>query len=190
VVLGAVLLLSACAGVVTRPEPEPVIDSRPVMLLDHGRHSSLVLTRADRSMVRYLYGDWRWYAERDTGFVRAFPTLFVPTRSALGRRELAGPATEDNLRRQIPVHVQAVHAFAVAGRRIDRLDQRLDAHFADHSEKSLFNAYYDLEFVPGPEPYTLFDNSNHVVADWLAELGIEVRGNPIFGRWRVPNETP
>ncbi|TVS12696.1 MAG: hypothetical protein EA419_03940 [Wenzhouxiangella sp.] len=185
----AALLLSACAGVVTRPDPEADLDTRAVMLLDHGRHSSLVLTRADQSMVRYLYGDWRWYAERDTGFLRAFPTLFAPTRSALGRRQLAAPATEASLRRQIPVYIQAVHGFAVASERIDRLDRRLDEHFADHIEKSLFNDYYDLEFVPGPRPYTLFDNSNHVVADWLEELGVDVRGSPIFGHWRVENDS-
>lgn len=186
--LALMLLVSGCAGVVTRPEGEPPADARPVLLLDHGRHSSLVLTRSDHSLVRYLYGDWRWYAERDTGVLRVLPTLFAPTLSALGRRELSGPPGEDSVRRQIPVHIQRVHVLAASAERIDALDLRLSAQFAARAEALLFNPDYDLEFIPGPRPYTLFDNSNHMVADWLEELGIVVRGNPVFGRWRVRAE--
>lgn len=179
---------SGCAGVVTRTEPVADEPTRPVLLLDHGRHTSLVLTREDESLVRYLYGDWRWYAEGQTGLLRAVPTLFLPTRSALGRRELTGPPAPDNVRRQIRVQIDTIYLLTAKASLIDRLDQRLERHFAEREEEQIFNADYDLEFVPGPRPYTVFFNSNHWVADWLRELGIDARGNPVFGHWRVEQD--
>ena len=181
----SVLLLSGCAGVVTRPAPEAVADTRPVFLLDHGRHASLVLTRADHSLVRYAHGDWTWYAEDRTGPLRAFSALMVRSRSAIGRRELSPILDEEGLRRQIRVEIRTLHQLAAAAEKIDALDTDLTQWFEDQAEMSLFNARFDLEFVPGPRPYTLFDNSNHVVAEWLEALGIKVRGNPVFGQWRL-----
>ncbi len=181
----SLMLLSGCVGVVTRPVADPPADTRPVFLLDHGRHASLVLTRPDDSLVRYAHGDWTWYAEDRTGFWRAFPTLFVPTRSAVGRRDLTPIANEQQLRRQIPVEIQQLHRLSAPAEKIDTLDARLSALFDEADEPAFFNARFGLEFVTGPRPYTLFDNSNHVVAEWLEALGIDVRGNPIFGHWRL-----
>lgn len=181
----AVALLSACAGTVVVPDPGEVEAPRPVFLLDHGRHTSLVLTRADESMIRYLYGDWRWYALQDTGLCRAFPTLFAETQATLGRRELRGPPEESSIRRQVPVTIRRVHEMPAPADRIDSLAFRLDKRFRAAIETLHYNADYDLEFVHDPKPYTLGDNSNHVVANWLRQLDFEVTGNPIFGCWRL-----
>jgi hypothetical protein len=180
-----IILLSGCVGTVTRPAGDAIDQPRPVFLLDHGRHSSLVLTREDDSMVRYLYGEWRWYALQETGFFRVWPVLFFPTQAALGRKGLTGPPEETSIRRQIPVVIQAIHELPAEAERIDELDRRLEQRFEDATDTLLYNRDYDLEFVHDPVDYTVFYNSNHVVADWLRELGIEVRGNPIWGWWRV-----
>lgn len=184
-ILLSVLLLSGCAGVVARPMIDPGVETRPVFLLDHGRHASLVLTRADDSLVRYVHGDWVWYAEDRTGPLRAFPTLLLPTESAVGRRELAPARDENELRRRIRVGIETIYSLSAPAAKIDALDQSLSEWFERKADEALFNARFDLEFVPGPRPYTLFDNSNHVVAEWLEALGIPVRGNPIFGHWRL-----
>lgn len=176
--------LSACGGTIGASRDSGP-GMRPVFLLDHGRHSTLVLTRADGDMVRYLYGDWRWYAEGDTGVLHAVPTLFARTPSALGRQVLTGPATDAAIRRQVRLNIHALHRLAAPAERIDSLDRRLAQAFAERQAQAFYNAGYAVEFVPGERPYTLFDNSNHVVAGWLRELGIEVRGNPVFGSWRV-----
>lgn len=184
----SLLLLCGCAGVVTQPAVDPTVEIRPVFLLDHGRHSSLVLTRADNSLVRYAHGDWVWYAEDRTGPLRAFSTLLMPTESAIGRREMNPVRNEIDLRRQIRVGIEAIHSLSAPAARIDALDQSLSEWFEQQSDQALFNERFDLEFVPGRRPYTVFDNSNHVVAEWLSALHIPVRGNPIFGTWRL--ETP
>mgnify|MGYP006987897890 FL=1 len=182
------LALAGCGGTVMHPDLETANGVRPVFLLEHGRHSSLVLTRTDGSMVRYVYGDWRWYAEGETGIRRAVPTLFAATGSALGRQALAAPARETSIRRQVPMAIRNIHRLPAPAERIDGLDHRLQRDFERLQGQSHYNAAYDLEFVPGQRPYTLFANSNHVVADWLRELGIEVRGNPVFGSWQVESD--
>jgi len=178
-------MLTGCVGTVTRPDIEKLEQPRPVYLLDHGRHSTLVLTREDDSMVRYLYGEWRWYALQETGFFRVWPTLFLPTQAALGRKELTGPPEKNTIRRQIPVVIQQIHELPVEAALIDTLDHSLDLRFNAAIETLHYNSDFDLEFVRDPVDYTVFYNSNHVVADWLRELGVEVRGNPIWGWWRV-----
>lgn len=183
VLLIAAGLLGGCAATISVP-PAPA-EPRPVYVVDHGRHSSLVLVRGDHSLVRYAYGEWRWYAKQDTGFWRAFPTLFARTTAALGRRELAGPPTEENIRRRIPVVIDAIYALPGEPARVDALSADLDALFEARRDTLHYNAVYDLEFVVHPEPYTLGHNSNHVVAGWLRQLAIEVRGSPMMGTWRL-----
>ncbi|MBK1629716.1 hypothetical protein CKO31_02965 [Thiohalocapsa halophila] len=179
------LVLAGCGGKVMAPALNGTQDARPVFLIDHGRHANLVLTRADGTMVRYLYGDWRWYAKGDTGVLRTLPTLFAATPSALGRQVLTGPATAASIRRQVRREIQGLHRLTAAGARIDRLDRRLRHYFERQRKQAHYNAALAVEFVPGERPYTLFGNSNHVVAEWLEALGIRVRGNPVFGGWRI-----
>lgn len=187
------LTLTGCTGKVS--VPDRAADHRPVYLLAHGRHTSLVLTRADGALVRYAYGDWRWFAEGDTGALRALPTLFVATRGALGRQDLG--QISDELWDEMPGANRAalaarlyldparIHPLAAPATRIDRLLAELDAIFAVNADQRLYNAALGLEFVPDPQGYSLFANSNHRVQDWLHALGIEARGNPMFGRWQV-----
>ncbi|MGY6553995.1 MAG: hypothetical protein ACXIUM_05690 [Wenzhouxiangella sp.] len=175
---------------VTRTAIDTAEETRPVFLLDHGRHASLVLTRADGQLVRYAHGDWVWYAEDRGGPLRALSTLLLPTRSAIGRRELGPVRDERQLEHQMRVGVDAIHRLDAPAGKIDALDQSLSELFDQQADQALFNPRFDLEFVPGPRPYTVFDNSNHQVAEWLDSLGIPVRGSPMFGRWRLAVEAP
>ena len=98
---------------------------------------------------------------------------------------MTGPATSASIRRQVRREIQGLHRLTASGARIDRLDRRLQQSFERLREQAHYNAALDVEFVPGERPYTLFGNSNHVVAEWLEALGIRVRGNPVFGGWRI-----
>jgi hypothetical protein len=183
--LGLLVALTGCVATVESPSDPPPADARAVLLLDHGYHSSLVLGRVDDRMVRYVYGEWRWYALGETGFFRVFPTLLVPTQAALGRRVLAGPATRDGVRLEVRVGIDELHQFYADPARTDALIEALDALFQANRDTLHYNPMHDVEFVEHPERYRLGNNSNHYVADWLRQLGIEVRGSPMIGRWRV-----
>ena len=44
---------------------------------------------------------------------------------------------------------------------------------------------YDLVFVPHPDPYSMFHNSNRVVAGWLEQLGCRVEGTTLLSVWQL-----
>lgn len=177
------LLLPGCTNVIAPPERP----ARPisVFLLDHGRHATLVLPADDSLLVRYAYGDWRYYARRETGALEASAAVLLPTRAALGRRELKGEATDVGVRRAVEPGIEAVHTIIVDAGIARRLRRRLDYLFEEAEETRTYNRAYDLEFVHHPRDYTIFYNSNRMVVEWLRSLGCRVSGLLLFSRWRV-----
>lgn len=175
-------LLVGCTAVV-KPPPEPRAPV-PVFLLDHGWHASLVLPQGE-GLARYAYGDWEWYAHRRTGAGKAISALFTPSEAALGRRFLAGPATPESILRQMRVEVKRMYVIPVDPMRARMLTDRLDTLFQERQHEAVYNADYDLDFVPHPDLYGLGHNSNHVVAKWLRELGCTVEGPGTVGDWKV-----
>jgi hypothetical protein len=174
---------AACTTVVVPPlSPAHPL---PVFILDHGRHASLVVSRDDGTVVRYSYGDWRYYARRQTGVLRGSSAIFWPTRAGLGRRALGGPPDTAAVRLHVRVGIEHLHTVMVGAEAIRRLTGRLDSLFAANAASHVYNAAYDLDFVSHPRAYWAFNNSNQVVARWLRELGATVRGAALVSRWRV-----
>ncbi len=156
-----------------------------MLLVDHGRHASLVLPGPDSGSVRYSYGDWKYYALRKTGIIETSSAALWQTQAALGRRELSEPPTAAGVHRSVRVGVEAVYELTVEAEATGRLRRRLDGLFRANLATRVYNAAYDLEFVHHPRPYTATYNSNTVVALWLRALGCQVRGPLLFSRWRV-----
>jgi hypothetical protein len=75
----APLWLFGCGATVYPPRHVPAPSQ--VGVLDHDRHSSLILQIPD-GMVRYFYGDWQWYALRQTGPLEGISALFRPSKAA------------------------------------------------------------------------------------------------------------
>lgn len=159
-----------------------------VFLLDHGQHSSLVLPGKSGGLVRYSYGDWQYYALGHTGLVSGFNALFRDTPAALGRRELPGPQTAANVRSLIRIGIEQLFELHAESLEVSRLRDDLDNLFNSAQASRIYNAKMDLYFVPHPEPYTLWHNSNLMVARWLGVLGFKVWGSPIASNWSVAND--
>lgn len=179
-------LLALMAGCRTTVVP-PAAPIEPVtaFLVDHGRTPSLVLPTADGNMVRYVYGDWNWYALRNTGFIDGLRALFWPTQGTLGRRELLGPPHANSVRERIEGDIiEELLPVVVARADVERLRSRLDEEHRAGAQIALVEAL-DLQFVPHPPRYSYFSNSNHAVAAWLRELGCEIEGRAFHSRWRV-----
>ncbi|HEY9149355.1 MAG TPA: hypothetical protein VIQ75_01025 [Gammaproteobacteria bacterium] len=177
------LLLTGCGTTRIVPPPDPR-DPVSVFVLDHGRHTSLVLPAPDGSLRRYAYGDWRYYAERDTSTASGLAALLWSTQGALGYRVLPGPATAEAVRSQVRVVIVELHSLNVERERVERLRRRLDARIAE-AEHHLKTPEVDLTFIPYPTGYHLGHNSNQLLADWLVELGCEVSRRPVRAGWRV-----
>jgi hypothetical protein len=183
---------AAAAGCTARltPPPSPA-NPVPVLILDHGRHASLVLPSAQGGSIRYSYGDWRYYARAVTGLRSGAAALFWPTASALGRRELEAPPEEAAVRRALRVWADTVITLEVEGARAEALRTRLDTLYSQGRDKAhLYNEIYDLDFVHHPRRYWFGHNSNQVVAGWLRELGINVRGPTLLSSWKVEPPPP
>lgn len=184
VVAGVLLLLSGCGTTYLHPPTDPP-EPRTVFLVDHGRHTSLVLATDTGDMVRYAYGDWRYYADQDTRLRAGFAALFWPTPATLARRELMGPPEPAVLLARSRVGVQALYPLEVAGSAADRLRADLDAVHAQGADRHLYVPDYDLVFAPHPQPYTWRHNSATVIGQWLRALDVEVSGLALVSNWSV-----
>jgi hypothetical protein len=175
--------LAGCAATIVAPAA--IDEPRAVEVLGHGRHTTLLLTAADRSRIRYAYADWDWYVEGERGAGAAARALFGPSPAALGRQRIGPVQPGERLETAVGVGIGQYHAFAAEAGRVDALIEKLDRTFHASTEPPQHSGEMNLELVPHPRPYTFAYNSNHMVADWLRELGFEVRGNPAIGRWRL-----
>jgi len=188
-VVFAVLSASGCATVVVPPAPPE--QPQAVYLLDHGRHSSLVLpAEGGGGMTRWEYGDWAYFALNERGAGAASGALLGPSRAALGRQQLAAPASAAALRRGVRVPVERLHALEVESRAVRALRERLEGIHAAAEAAPVYNPRYELEFVPHPEPYSMGHNSNSVVAGWLESLGCRVQGPALLASWEVRSPDP
>jgi hypothetical protein len=183
VLLALLPWLAGCAARVIPPEPPR--EPRSVQLLEHGRHSTLLLTAADQTRVRYAYADWAWYVEGERGLGAGARALLRPSRSALGRQVVAPYQQGERLESVVGVGVGQRYAFDAEAERVDALLDTLDRLFQSAEGEPGFSPEMNLHFVQHPRPYTYAYNSNHMVADWLRELGFEVHGDPANGGWRV-----
>lgn len=165
--------------------PKNPTDSRAVFLIDHGTHSSLAIETLDGQMLRYSYGDFRYYAERDTGLATGVAALLWPTAATLGRGELEEPALEQSLREQLVVVVEQVYPFQVSGARADLLITKLDEIYQRGAGELVEVPEYGLIFSPHPTDYFWGSNSSTMIGVWLKELGFEVFGWALLSSWSV-----
>lgn len=178
-----VWLLTGCAA--TLKPPLPLDQPAEVFVLDHGRHNSLVLVVAEDRVMRYAFGEWRWYVDGETGPLRSLDALLRATPSALGRMRLHGPPEPDCWVDQVGSEIRTVLVFAAERARVEALAQAIDSHFEGRDAEPYYSQLLNLEFVRHERAYSLGFNSNHQVVAWLELLDFEVRGSPMIGRLRA-----
>lgn len=182
-ILCLILFLSGCTGTIIAPSD--VTEARTVQLLEHGRHTSLLLTAADNSRVRYAYGDWKWYVDGDESFVSGARALLINSSAALGRQLIGPKQPGERLASAVGVGIGKVHALELEAVKVDQLIEKLEQQFKAEASEPFFSEKRNLSLVPHPQPYTFFHNSNHMVVEWLREMDVSVRGNPATGNWLV-----
>ncbi|MFC3285084.1 hypothetical protein [Litchfieldella rifensis] len=176
------LLLAGCAGRLI--PPSDLNDPVDFYLVDHGRHSSLVLPR-EEGVVRYAYGEWRWYAEDRRGVLAGMSAMLWPTRGTLGRKVFPDTDPTPFPDQVAPEGVEEVFLLQAEATRVTHLQRHLDAIFDQQRDSLTYHPSYDLEFVSYPRPYWLMHQSNVVTAQWLEMLGFEVSGLAWLSDWHI-----
>jgi len=174
--------LTGCYARITPAVQDKLDDPVLVYLLDFGRHSSLLLPREEEGRyARYSYGDWSWYLEGRRNWYRVPVVLLWPTRGGLGRGTYYQVTSTQELRRLAP----DVYTFPAQKQKVQALQERLDSYFTQDSVSAAYSREFDLIFVPYPKGYWIFHQSNLKTAEWLRELGLDVRGYPLWSTWVV-----
>ncbi len=181
--LACLALLSGCTTVLIPPSAPT--DPVSVFVLDHGQHSSLLLPTEAGGAVRYSYGDWAYYVEDRKSVFNGFRALLWPTRAALGRQDIAATPDVGALSRQIGLVVIDAHEIQVERTDVLQLHLKLTRMFTDSPHEPMPATSNPSHFVEHPVRYSLAHNSNHVVGQWLTELGCDVIGRPLLSTWRV-----
>jgi hypothetical protein len=183
------LLMVVSCTTATVTLPATVADPQTVVLLTHGKSSSLVLPDDDGGTTRWAFGDWRYYALGRKGPFESAAAVLWPTQAALGRQRLErSPVRLDDLITALGIGIDDAFPLRVERAAVDALRQRLQAIFEANRATLLYNPGPRLEFVHHPEPYTLFNSSNRKVAQWLRDLGCTVSGVPLLANWRVETD--
>jgi hypothetical protein len=176
------VLITGCAGRVM--QPAVLLEPVTVYLIDHGRHSSLVLPRDD-GIVRYAYGEWEWYVKNRRGALAGMSAILWPTRGALGRKVVPGADIPPFPEHIAPEGVEEVHALQAEATLVRQLRRELDGFFEEGRADLIHHPFYDLDFVPYPKTYWFGHQSNLVTAEWLRQLGFTVTGVVWLSDWRI-----
>lgn len=178
-----ITLLASCATTII-PPPQPQ-QPMTVYLIDFGRTPTLVMPRGEDQFVRYVYGDWEWYALRHEGAIQGLIALLWPTQAALGRKIIDEPRDVEDMLTKFAIGAEEIFAIEVERERVHEFNRRMDAIFAANADSLVNNDAYALEFVHHPRKYTVFHNSNHQAAAWLRDLGCQTRGPAMTSQWRL-----
>jgi hypothetical protein len=179
-----VALGGGCATTTIIPPPKPA-DPVSVYITDYGRHSSILLPDPRGHLSEFAYGDWNWFALRQTGSGSGIRALFFSKYSTNGRRQLHVDYRDD-----VNAIVRAIKAEHAANIQVPRdralaLLERLDHFYEQHLDTVTYSPFSQLWFVRYSGHYGAFHNCNHVTAGWLRELGCDVRGSAMFSKFTV-----
>ena len=180
------LLLCGCVARVVPPAPQTLAQPVDVYLLDHGRHASLLLPHEKGGVVRYSYGDWRWYVKGERRFWTGVAAMLWPTKAGLGRGHYLHVDLPQEMGLLVPEGLDEAYVMQAELQQVRLLQRQLDRHFTQQPLfTSVYSATHGLDFVPYPRRYTAFHQSNLKVAQWLRALNMNITGSPWLSNWEV-----
>jgi hypothetical protein len=178
------LSLACAAGCATtiRPPADPK-DPVVVVLVDYGKHSSLVLPEPAGGSVEYAYGHWGYFALNENDACTGMFALCCYSQGTLGRRMLEVPPERTALRGRIAC--EELLELKVERAAADLLRAKLKERWERHADTKVANPLNGLTFVKDDECYICWNNCNHVVLRWLEELGCQISGCGCFADFRI-----
>jgi hypothetical protein len=179
------LLAIALGWIVTPPRiipPTEVATPATVYVINQDFHSRLVLPTSDERLVQYAYGDWQYFALHNQTPRTALKALFLPTQGTLGRSVYNDVNT---LQQVIDAYDLSLLHLTVEQEQVTQLRQALTDEFNQNKETAIVNTLNRMAFVQTDQDYTLLQNSNHRVVEWLEALDCQVKGFVMWAGFRV-----
>jgi hypothetical protein len=181
------VLFAGCAPTVVIPPKYPV-DPVTVYLTDYGRHSSILIPTSEDRYTEYAFGDWEFFALGHTRWWVGMRAAVHSPQATLGRREVELPEDDRALRKLL--RCARLMRFEASRARVEVLAINLDRSFRLSSTRPTHSKYSDLEHVYDTGDYWGFHNCNHVTAEWLKQLGCEIRGSALLSNFEVEEPCP
>ncbi len=175
------LLLPGCAWTVRAPAT--VADPVPVWISEYGKHCRVAVPSGRSTFVEYGFGEWNFYAREKRDIFSILRAGSGFGAGAFSRRELI-PAADGTLSpwqtggtRSESVLVERARAESLRG----KLDARWQSNRHNVRQREIDGVVVSRDSAR----YHVFRNSNHATAEWLRELGCDVRGFPLLSNFRV-----
>ena len=179
--LAALLVLPGCAWTV-RP-PSALTDPVPVWITEYGKHCRVALPAGDSTFTEYGFGEWHYYALEERGWLSTLRAGAGLGSGAFSRRTLI-PAADGTLGPRQTGGTRS-ERIAVERTQADRLRRELDARWQRNQDQVRIRQVDAVPVSHDPARYHLFENSNHATANWLRQLGCQVRGFPLMANFRL-----
>jgi hypothetical protein len=179
--LAALLVLPGCAWTVRAPST--VADPVPVWITEYGKHCRVALPAGDSTFTEYGFGEWHYYALEERDWLSTLRAGAGFGSGAFSRRTLR-PAADGTLGPRQTGGTRSAR-LTVERTEADRLRRELDARWARNRDDIRIRQADAVPVSRDPARYHLFENSNHATANWLRQLGCQVRGFPLMANFRV-----
>ena len=175
------VILPGCAWTVRAPSN--VADPVPVWITEYGKHCRVALPAGPSKFTEYGFGEWHYYALEERDWISTLRAGAGLGSGAFSRRTLTsapdgtiGPRQTGGTRSE-RIEVERTQA--------DSLRRELDARWQRNQGDVRIRHVDAVPVSRDPARYHLFENSNHATANWLRQLGCQVRGFPLMANFRV-----
>lgn len=180
VLLLLTLGIGGCATTI-RP-PASLCDPVVVVLVNYGKHASLVLPASGGS-TEFAYGHWGYFALNENDLCTGMFALCCYSQGTLGQRSFDVAPCRAGLHGRISA--ESLTELKVERAKAEELRAKLEARWERYAETKAANSLNGLTFVKDDESYMCWNNCNHVVLRWLEALGCETSGCGCFADFKI-----
>lgn len=152
------------------------------MLVDYGKHSSLIIPDLKGGHLEYAFGEWNYFAREKTQWYRLPTVLLLPTASTLAKGEYPNQAALD---RHLNRFVTEIFPLATEQSKLEDFKKYVQGIYESGLE-SHYRKDLEFNFVKLPNlSYSLLRNCNSVMISWLKKLGVTHQGLGLTSKWSV-----
>ena len=193
--LRLVLLLTVLAAVgcrtypvVTPPPPPPPAQAAAVYLAHYDfYHTSLLLPQEDGELAEYTYADYDILAlDKRTTWTKV-KAILLPSRGTLGRGVVRWDHKSDQTLLASLDRCWKLSRYSVDAGRVERVRDKINATIDADAARYGTVEREGMTFVKAARPYSLLNDCNHILREWLVALGFNVPRRVALADFQTPD---